>query len=112
MWAGAGTKDPKASDILYVKALAAPFTVNTMSEETLKSLAAHTELGELLRPDGGSSEDVLRWFAEAGVDVETLAAQLQDEGRKSFVKSWDDLMTVFTAKGGSLEKSAALRTAG
>jgi transaldolase len=112
LWASTGTKDPGASDILYVKALAAPFTVNTMPEGTLKSLAAHTELGELLRPDGGDAEEVLRRFAEAGVDVEALAIQLQDEGTKSFVKSWEDLMTVISSKGGSLEKNAALRKAG
>ncbi len=85
LWASTGTKDPKASDILYIKGLAAPFTVNTMPEGTLKALAAHTELGELLPVDGGDCEEVLARFAQAGVDVDALAAQLQDEGAKSFV---------------------------
>ena len=91
LWASTGTKDPKASDILYIKSLAAPFTVNTMPEGTLKALAAHTELGELLPADGGDCEEVLAEFATAGIDVDALAAQLQDEGAKSFVGSWNDL---------------------
>src|SRR6202007_1727229 len=73
LWASTGTKDPKASDILYVKALAAPFTVNTMPEATLKGLATHTELGELLPTDGGNCEEVVAQFAKAGVDVDALA---------------------------------------
>src|SRR5271169_670107 len=76
LWASTGTKDPKASDILYVKALAAPFTVNTMPEATLKALAEHTELGSLLSPDGGDCEEVLAQFGKAGVAVDALAAQL------------------------------------
>src|SRR5215468_3084666 len=76
LWASTGTKDPKASDILYVKALAAPFTVNTMPEATLKALATHTDLGELLPTHGGNSEEILEQFAKAGVDVDALAAQL------------------------------------
>src|SRR5256714_5108408 len=87
LWASTGTKDPKASDILYVKALAAPFTVNTMPEATLKALAEHTELGSILPADGGDCEEVLAQFTKAGIDVNALAAQLQDEGAKSFVKS-------------------------
>lgn len=112
LWASTGTKDPKASDILYVKALAAPFTVNTMPEETLKSLGTHTELGELLSPDGGNCEEVLSQFAKAGIDVDALAARLQDEGTQSFVKSWDDLMKVISSKGSSLENGASLKRAG
>jgi transaldolase len=98
LWASTGTKDPKASDILYIKSLAAPFTVNTMPEGTLKALAAHTELGELLPVDGGNCEEVLAEFAKAGIDVDVLAAQLQDEGAKSFVGSWNDLMAVISSK--------------
>jgi transaldolase len=111
LWASTGTKDPNASDILYIKALAAPFTVNTMPEGTLKALATHTELGLLLPPDGGNCEEVLKKFAGVGIDVEALATQLQDEGKESFVKSWDDLMKVISSKGGSLEKDAALSSA-
>jgi transaldolase len=106
LWASTGTKDPKASDILYIKALAAPFTVNTMPEGTLQALATHTELGELLPTDGGNSEEVLEQFAKSGVDVDALAAQLQEEGAKSFVKSWNDLMEVITSKGEALKKAA------
>jgi len=106
LWASTGTKDPKASDILYVMALAAPFTVNTMPEATLKALATHTELGELLPTDGGNSEEVLEEFAKAGVDIDALGARLQNEGAESFVKSWNDLMAVISSKSASLDKSA------
>jgi transaldolase len=112
LWASTGTKDPKASDILYVKALAAPFTVNTMPEGTLKALAAHAEIGELLQADGGNCEEVLAQFAKAGVDVDALATQLQEEGDKSFVKSWNDLMAVISSKCALLDKSDAMKSAG
>ena len=107
LWASTGTKDPSASDILYIKALAAPFTVNTMPEGTLKALAQHTELGALLPADGGDCEEVLAQFTKAGIDVNALAAQLQDEGAKSFVKSWNDLMTVITSKEADLKSKVA-----
>jgi len=97
LWASTGTKDPKVSDLLYIKALAAPFTVNTMPEGTLNALAAHAALGELLPIDGGNCEEVLAQFAEAGVDVAALAAQLQDEGANSFVTSWKELMAVISS---------------
>src|SRR5262249_22783618 len=77
LWASTGTKDPHASDVLYIKALAAPFTVNTMPEGTLKALAEHGQLGDILAADGGDAEDVLAEFAKAGIDVNALAAQLQ-----------------------------------
>ncbi|MGA7108511.1 MAG: transaldolase [Terracidiphilus sp.] len=109
LWASTGTKDPKASDILYVKALAAPFTVNTMPEGTLKALATHTDLGDLLPTDGGNCEEVLQQFAKAGIDVDALAAQLQSEGAESFVKSWNDLMQVISSKTTLLETKPALR---
>ena len=67
LWASTGTKDPKASDVLYIKALAAPFTVNTMPEGTLNALADHGELGTILPADGGDCEEVLAQFAQAGV---------------------------------------------
>lgn len=112
LWASTGTKDPSASDILYIKALAAPFTVNTMPEGTLKALARHTELGALLPADGGDCEEVLAQFTKAGIDVNALAAQLQDEGAKSFVKSWNDLMTVITSKEANLKsRSSSLKAA-
>src|SRR6516162_1633914 len=82
LWASTGTKDPKASDVLYIKALAAPFTVNTMPEGTLKAFADHGEVGPVLPADGGDCEDVLARFAGAGIDLDALAARLQDEGAK------------------------------
>jgi transaldolase len=106
LWASTGTKDPKASDILYVKALAAPFTVNTMPEATLNALAEHTDLGNILPADGGDCEQVLAQFAKAGVNIDALAAQLQDEGAKSFVKSWNELMDVIKSKSAVLNKAA------
>ena len=102
LWASTGTKDPSASDILYVKALAAPFTVNTMPENTLKALAMHTEIGTIIPADGGDCEEVLREFTAARIDVDPLAAQLQDEGAKAFVKSWNDLMSVISSKAAAL----------
>ena len=103
LWASTGTKDPSASDVLYVRALAAPFTVNTMPEGTLKALADHGTVGGILTPEGGDSEEVLTRFAAAGVDVEALAARLQDEGAKSFVGSWRELMGVIASKNAALK---------
>jgi transaldolase len=108
LWASTGTKDPKASDILYVKALAAPFTVNTMPEATLNALAQHTELGPAMPADGGDCEEVLTQFAKAGVDIDALAIQLQDEGAKSFVKSWNELMGVIESKSAAIRQSATV----
>ena len=106
LWASTGTKDPTASDVLYIKALAAPFTVNTMPESTLKALANRKELGSILPADGGDCEEVLSRFAEAGINIDGLAAQLQDEGAQSFVKSWNELMSVVDSTGVLLEKAA------
>src|SRR5713101_1734206 len=105
LWASTGTKDPTASDILYVKALAAPFTVNTMPEGTLKALADHGALGGILTADGGDSEEVLARFAAAGIDADALATQLQDEGARSFVTSWRELMDVIASKTAVLDKA-------
>ena len=102
LWASTGTKDPKASDVLYIKALAAPFTVNTMPEGTLKALADHGDLSEIMSADGGDCEAVLDQFAAAGIDIDDLGAKLQDEGAKSFVSSWNDLMEVIASKSASL----------
>jgi len=106
LWASTGTKDPGASDVLYVKSLAAPFTVNTMPEGTLKALADHGSLGGVLTADGGDSEEVLARFAAAGVDVDALATRLQDEGAKSFVGSWTELMDVIASKTAALDKAS------
>ena len=106
LWASTGTKDPKAPDVLYVKALAAPFTVNTMPEATLKALADHGEIREIMSADGGDYDTVLDEFATAGVDIYELAAKLQDEGAKSFVTSWNDLMDVIASKSSALAKAS------
>ena len=106
LWASTGTKDPQASDVLYVKALAAPFTVNTMPEGTLKALADHGQLGDIMPADGGDCEEVLARFVKSGVDLDALAAQLQDEGAKSFVKSWNELMEVIASKSADLAKAS------
>jgi transaldolase len=105
LWASTGTKDPKASDVLYVKSLAAPHTVNTMPENTLKALADHGQVGAMLAHDGGNAEQELAGFTKAGVDIDALAEELQREGAESFVKSWDDLLSCI------IEKSAALKKA-
>jgi transaldolase len=106
LWASTGTKDPKASDILYVKALAAPFTVNTMPEPTLKAFADHGELASTLLEGSGSAEGTLLEFVKSGIDLEALAARLQDEGAKSFVSSWNDLMGVIESKSAELKKAS------
>jgi transaldolase len=111
LWASTGTKDPKASDVLYIKALAAPSTVNTMPESTLQALAGQTSLGSPLPADGGDCEEVLAEFAKAGVNIDSLAAQLQDEGARSFVKSWNDLMDVIKSKCDTL-RGPALKAGG
>jgi transaldolase len=104
--ASTGTKDPQASDVLYIEALAAPLTVNTMPEATLKAFADHGKLGAGMRADGGDCEAVLREFDQAGVRIDELATRLQDEGAASFVKSWNELMGVIGSKSAVLERSS------
>jgi transaldolase len=106
LWASTGTKDPKASDVLYVEALAAPFTVNTMPEGTLNALAGHGDVRATMPADGGDCEQMLARFAGANIDVQSLAVQLQDEGAKSFVDSWNDLMAVIRSKCAALERAS------
>ncbi|MEO8508164.1 MAG: transaldolase [Betaproteobacteria bacterium] len=103
LFASTGTKDPKASDVMYVGALAAPLTVNTMPEGTLLALADHGSIGAATPKDGGDSEAVLAQFKAAGVDIDALAARLQDEGADSFVKSWNELMGVLASKSATLK---------
>ena len=98
LWASTGTKDPDASDVLYVEALAAPFTVNTMPEKTLLAFADHGQVGDPLAADGGDSDEVLTAFAEGGVDVDALAARLQREGAETFVASWRELLDTVGAQ--------------
>src|SRR6266540_336843 len=106
LWASTGTKDPKASDILYVKNLAAPFTVNTMPEATLKAVAEHEDVGETIPADGGNSEEELARFAGANIEIHALSRQLQEEGAKSFVQSWNDLMDVIGSKSSALKRAS------
>jgi transaldolase len=104
LWASTGTKDPKAPAGLYVEALAAPDTIDTMPEKTLLAFAEAGNLKGVMAKDGGDAEDVLGRFARAGIDVNALAAQLQVDGAASFVKSWTELMKRIE------DKSAALAT--
>lgn len=106
LWASTGTKDPKASDVLYIKALAAPHTVNTMPEKTLLAFADHGEVGAMMPRDGGDAEQVLKEFTKAGVDLDALAAQLQREGADAFVKSWEDLLHCLDEKSATLKKAS------
>jgi transaldolase len=98
LWASTGTKDPSASEILYVKTLAAPFTVNTMPEKTLKALATHDQLGPIISADGGDCEVVLRQFADNSINMDALAATLQEQGAAAFAKSWNELMELIKLK--------------
>ena len=93
-----GNQGPSASDLLYIKALASPFTVNTMPEGTLNALAEHGEFDRILSADGGDCEEVLTRFAKAGIDIDALANRLQDEGARSFVKSWKELLGCIASK--------------
>lgn len=106
LFASTGTKDPKAPDILYVKGLGAPLTVNTMPEATLKAFADHGEVGEPLAPDGGGGDEWLAKFEAAGIDIQALATKLQDDGGSSFVDSWNELMGVIKDKSAKLEQAA------
>jgi transaldolase len=106
LFASTGTKDPKASNVMYIEALAAPFSVNTMPEGTLLDTADHANIGAATPADGGDCEAVLAQFKLAGVDIDALAAQLQDEGATSFSKSWNELMTVLASKTETLGKAA------
>ena len=103
LWASTGTKDPDASDVLYITALGAPDTINTIPEKTLLAFANHGAPGELLPLDGGDAEKVITAFAKAGIDDDQLAADLQREGAESFVKSWKDLLDRIGSKHTALK---------
>jgi transaldolase len=107
LWASTGTKDANASDVLYVEALAAPFTVNTMPEGTLKAFADHGAVGAAMPADGGDCEKVIAEFTKAGIDVDALASQLQRDGAASFVNSWNELMGVIATKSAALKHAVA-----
>ncbi len=103
LFASTGTKDPKASDVLYIGALAAPNTVNTMPEETLLAFGEHGQVKSAIPRDGADCEQVLAEFGRVGIDVEKLGADLQTEGAKSFVDSWKDLMSAIETKSKALK---------
>jgi transaldolase len=88
-----------------VRALAAPFTVDTMPEGTLKAFGDHGEVGDILPADGGDCEAVLASFSKAGIDVDALGDALQDEGATSFVKSWNDLMSCIESKSATIRRA-------
>jgi len=92
LFASTGTKDPNASDVLYIEALAAPDTIDTMPDKTLLAFADHGQVGDPISPDGGDADEVLAQFQAAGIDADELAARLQREGKESFNKSWSDLL--------------------
>jgi transaldolase len=102
LFASTSTKDPQASDVLYIGALAAPNTVNTIPEETLLAFGNHGQVDRAMARDGSDSEQVLVAITRAGVDVGALARQLQDEGAKGFVDSWKDLLGAIETKSKAL----------
>jgi len=105
LWASTGTKDPDASDVLYVEALTAPFTINTMPDKTLHAFADHGQIGDPLPADGGDAEAVLADFEAAGIEVGPLAARLQHEGAEAFDASWKDMLRSTAEKGEQLAAS-------
>ena len=105
LWASTGTKDPHASDTLYVEALAAPDTINTIPEKTLAAFADHGNVSGVLAADGGDAEAVLARFAKEGIDIDAVAKQLQIDGAKSFVKSWNELLQRIADKSAALKSS-------
>lgn len=102
LWANTGAHDPNASEFLYVKALAFPFTINTVSEENLRAIGNRGDIGASIPVDGGNCEDVLSRFDQFGIDIDTLADQLQNEGVTAYIKSWFNLMTAIASKSATL----------
>jgi len=105
LWGSTGTKDPAASDTMYIEALAAPDTINTIPEKTLHAFADHGQLKGVMPRDGGDAEDVLAEFSRTGVNVGNLANELQREGADAFDKSWNDLMECLASKSRLLKKA-------
>ena len=103
LFASTSTKDPKLPDTMYITALAAPNTVNTMPDETLLAFADHGTVGSLVTADGGDSAKVLGEFGSAGIDIDALGRQLQVDGAKAFVKSWQDLLKSIDGKSKALQ---------
>ncbi len=105
LWASTGTKDPAVSDTLYIEALAAPDTINTMPEKTLLAFADHGKVKDVLPPDEGYAEAVIAEFTREGINDETLAADLQRQGTDAFAKSWSELMSCLDSKSAVLAKA-------
>lgn len=105
LWASTGTKDPNASDTLYVSTLAAPDTINTLPDNTLLAFAERGQLEGTMPADGGDADEVVAHVGQAGVDVEALAKKLQKDGAQAFVKSWNQLLQRIEDKAGSLDRS-------
>lgn len=110
LWASTGTKDPLASDILYVKTLAGPDTITTIPEKTLLAFADHGALGNVLPVDGGDAEKMIAKFAKAGIHDDQLAATLQSDGAEAFVKSWKDLLECIGSKSAVLARESTARS--
>jgi transaldolase len=106
LWASTSVEDPQAPDVLYVEALAAPLTVNTMPDQTLEAFADHGAVGELLPADGGDADQVIAAFARAGIDPASLVAELQRQGAEAFVASWRDLLAQIGARHEQLAGTA------
>ncbi|KAB2943474.1 MAG: transaldolase [Hyphomicrobium sp.] len=102
LFASTSSKDKRATDTLYIEALAAPNTVNTMPEDTLRAFADHGAIKGVLNPDGGDCDAVLAAYAKAGIDVAALARKLQSDGAKAFIASWQDLLKSIGAKSKAL----------
>ena len=98
LWASTGTKDPQAPDVMYLQALAAPNTINTIPEKTLLAFADHGVVSGSMPADGGDAEQVLAAFGAAGINLAALAQQLQREGAESFSTSWNSLLDLVAAK--------------
>jgi transaldolase len=92
LFASTGTKDPEASDTLYIEAFAAPDTINTMPDKTLRAFADHGKVGDPLPADGGDADQVFQAHRDAGIDTDALALKLQKDGAEAFVKSWNELL--------------------
>jgi transaldolase len=104
LWASTSVKDPAAPDVLYVDALAAPFTVDTMPDHTLEAFADHGIVGDLLPADGGDADQVIAAFAQAGIDAAALAGELQRQGAEAFMASWQDLLARIGARHEQLSR--------
>ncbi len=112
LWASTGTKDPAAPDTLYVEALAAPETINTMPEPTLLAFADHGRVPAALPADGGDAEDLMAQYSRAGVDDAALAVELQRDGARAFTESWNDLMRRLVAKSARFKQPDAAGAGG